>query len=295
MSLRAACSWMFATVFLVCAVSPTPNAAPVIVNPGPQTSPVTDRYGYAEAVLVANPVGYWRLDDAGTIVSDWAATPHPATAVGGITVAQPGALADGSTAMALDGQAGTDIEIPNTATLDLPTAVTVEAWVKGSLSAPAAIVERTTAAGLAYRLVYGGGQWVFRIEGPSMAQQAAAAIANGDSDTWVHLAGTYDGTTIRLYKNGVEIGNRAQTGTMRTGTGGTARIGSPSGASTGHAGLVDEVAIYPRAVSAAQVASHYALRTATSLVSQIFRMGNKANRAHRRSPYNASAEELPRG
>src|SRR5262245_6474652 len=44
------------------------NAAPTLTNPGNQTNPVTDRYGYAGTVVSEQPAGYWRLDDFGTSV-----------------------------------------------------------------------------------------------------------------------------------------------------------------------------------------------------------------------------------
>ena len=35
-------------------------------------------------------------------------------------------------------------------------------------------------------------------------------------NTWTHLAATYDGTTLRLYVNGVQVAQKAQTGTLAT-------------------------------------------------------------------------------
>jgi hypothetical protein len=160
---------------------------PVVTNPGNQVSSVTESYGYAGAVLAAAPVGYWRMDDAsGTAVSDWATAPQPGTTSGGITHSEPGALADGSVAMRFDGQIGTRVDIVDSSALELTTAVTVEAWVKGTtLSEPAAIVERSTPAGLSYRLAYGSGFWVFRVEGSFGGAQAQLLVQAADTDTWV--------------------------------------------------------------------------------------------------------------
>jgi hypothetical protein len=113
-------------------ISSTPIAnphRPTVTNPGAQSNPLTESYGYAGAVLAAAPVGYWRMDDAGgTVVSDWAASPHSGTTTGGISRTQAGALADGSVAMRFDGQIGTRVDIADASALELTTAVTVEAW-----------------------------------------------------------------------------------------------------------------------------------------------------------------------
>ncbi|HET7302698.1 MAG TPA: LamG domain-containing protein [Candidatus Saccharimonadales bacterium] len=68
-------------------------------------------------------------------------------------------------------------------------------------------------------------------------------------NTWVHLALTYDGSTLRLYRDGTEVSNFGITGTVATGT--FDFIVVPSGA---HA-QVDDVRVFNTALTAAQVAS----------------------------------------
>jgi hypothetical protein len=248
--------------------TPAPNPhRPALTNPGDQSTPVTEHYGYAGAVLAANPVGYWRLDDYGTTVRDWAAMPHDGTVHGGVTRLQPGALADGSPSMGFDGQPGTYVNVSDVSAVDVSTAVTVEAWANTDLVQYGAIVERRTSTGLAYRLLYGDNRITFRIEGdiPGGAAQIQVAPQPADVNAWVHLAGTFDGTTLRLYRNGAEVGSAAVVGTLRTG-GGTLCIGS-DGTTFALTGQVDEVAVYPTALSAAQIAAHYALRGTASTVS----------------------------
>jgi hypothetical protein len=67
----------------------------------------------------------------------------------------------------------------------------------------------------------------------------------------VHLAATYDGTTQRLYVNGVQVSSRAQTGAILV-TGSPLRIGGNSFAEY-FRGIIDEVRIYNRALSAAEI------------------------------------------
>lgn len=68
-------------------------------------------------------------------------------------------------------------------------------------------------------------------------------------NTWVHLALTYDGSTLRLYRDGAEVSNFSITGSITTGT--FDFIVVPSGA---HA-QVDDVRVFNVALSATQVAS----------------------------------------
>jgi hypothetical protein len=71
-----------------------------------------------------------------------------------------------------------------------------------------------------------------------------------------HVVGTYDGARQRLYVNGAEVVNRAQTGAASKTTNGL-YIGSWNGSGEFLGGDVDEVAVYARTLSAARIAAHY--------------------------------------
>jgi hypothetical protein len=69
---------------------------------------------------------------------------------------------------------------------------------------------------------------------------------------WSHLAATYDGTVMRLYVNGVQAGRREVTGSMRT-SGGPLTFGGDALFGQYFAGRIDEVRLYGRALSAAEI------------------------------------------
>jgi hypothetical protein len=71
---------------------------------------------------------------------------------------------------------------------------------------------------------------------------------------WTHLAASYDGAAMRLYVNGVQVASRAQTGAIATSTD-PLQIGGDSIYGQYFAGRIDEVRIYNRALSAAQIQS----------------------------------------
>jgi hypothetical protein len=83
-----------------------------------------------------------------------------------------------------------------------------------------------------------------RVDGGLVAVNQSALALN----TWVHVALSYDGSTIRLYRDGAEVSNFVITGSVTTGTFGFIVV--PSGA---HA-QVDDVRVFNVALTAANVA-----------------------------------------
>jgi YD repeat-containing protein len=73
-------------------------------------------------------------------------------------------------------------------------------------------------------------------------------------NTWMHLAVTFDGTTFSFYTNGVLAG--IGTGTLGPTVSDPLTIGT-SGACSYFAGMIDEVAIYNRSLSATEIAFVY--------------------------------------
>lgn len=82
-----------------------------------------------------------------------------------------------------------------------------------------------------------------RVDGGLVAINHTALTLN----TWVHLALSFDGSTIRLYRDGTQVNSIANTGGI---TGGTYNfLAVPSTAN----GQVDDVRIFNAALSAAQI------------------------------------------
>ncbi len=80
------------------------------------------------------------------------------------------------------------------------------------------------------------------------------AVPAGDVGVWVHLAGVYDGTTWRLYRNGVQVSSAAQAVGAVTVAAGWAIGARGDGTSRWYAGAIDDVRIYKRALSATEIA-----------------------------------------
>ena len=85
--------------------------------------------------------------------------------------------------------------------------------------------------------------------GTDIASTASSAIG---LNVWTHLAVTFDGSTLRLYVNGAVVNSIAKSGSMATSSN-PLRIGGNTIWGEYFAGLIDEVRIYNRALSAAEI------------------------------------------
>jgi RHS repeat-associated protein len=77
-------------------------------------------------------------------------------------------------------------------------------------------------------------------------------------NSWTHFMGTYDGASLRLYRNGIEVASAARTDALPTGSS-TYYLGRRWDAvgERWWVGRIDEVAVYPSALTPARVAAHY--------------------------------------
>ena len=71
-------------------------------------------------------------------------------------------------------------------------------------------------------------------------------------NTWTHLAVTYDNATLRLYINGVQASSVAYTGNLIT-SANPLQIGGDSLYGQYFQGIIDEVRVYDRALSQAEI------------------------------------------
>ena len=84
-------------------------------------------------------------------------------------------------------------------------------------------------------------------------------------NTWYNVVGTYDGSNMRIYVNGVLKNIRAQTGTLGANSE-TAKIGTYQGTNYNLTGRISNVSIYNRALSAAEIQQNFnALRSRFSV------------------------------
>jgi hypothetical protein len=143
--------------------------------------------------------------------------------------------------------------VPDSNTLDLTRASTLEAWVlPAALSGWATVALKERAGGMIYSLYANNGGNVPVGQIWTGAEQDAPGTAKLTLNTWTHLAATWDGTTLRLYVNGTQTGSVAAGAVLAASTGAFS-IGGNAIWGEYFRGLIDEVRVYDRALSASEI------------------------------------------
>ena len=151
---------------------------------------------------------------------------------------------------------GNYVTVPHAPSLNLTTAATLEAWVYPT-AAPnwSTIFMKEQPGAFVYALYAGAGSdpggW-FNTGASGSTERSVNGSTPLALNTWTHVATTYDGTTARLYINGTQVATTTFTGPLATSTG-ALRIGGNAVWTEYFTGRIDEVRIYKRALSAAEV------------------------------------------
>jgi glucose/arabinose dehydrogenase len=146
------------------------------------------------------------------------------------------------------------VTVPDANDFDFTNGMTLEAWVNpvspGNWSS---VIFKEQPGGMLYSLYSNNGTnhpvgQLFL----NNAEQNAPGSAAVPLNTWTHLASTYDGSTLKLYVNGVLAGSKAVTGSLAATTN-PLRIGGNTIWSEWFSGQIDEVRLYKRALTPGEI------------------------------------------
>jgi hypothetical protein len=252
---------------------------------------------YEATVLSKMPVGYWRLGEksGSKNAADFSGNGHTGIYTGGLGFEEPGAIqGELDSAIRLN---GTDayVEIPSHQEFSQPTSqqgLSVEAWIRISTFDFEGEDLNNSYVHWLSKGDSGKQEWALRIHNQTSKTpyRIAAYIFNsvgglgagdyfieapltgGDSD-WIHVVGCFDpgdasndNAGVRIYRNGEFKKGSRSPGTLYNNpcnwtvypVAGDAplRIGT-RGKKKFFAGVLDEVAIYPRVLSADEVMGNY--------------------------------------
>jgi chitodextrinase len=210
------------------------------------------------AVLLAGPASAQTISG---LVAAYGFEEGSGTAVGDASGSNNSGVASGTTwstagkfgnALVFNGTSS-QVTIPDAPSLRLTTAMTLEAWVFPT-TAPTgwrAIVDKNVDGYYLFASTdngnrpAGGGTW-------TSGNQNTFGLSPIPVNAWTHLATTFDGATVRLFVNGVQVASQAQTAALAPTTA-TLQIGADAYPTEHFAGMIDEVRVYNRALSAAEI------------------------------------------
>jgi len=221
---------------------------------------------YRDAVMSDGPIGYWRL---GENFRDSSGHGQDLTVEGAAAAAAPGALAcdaDHAAGFSRNGW----LTRSKTPQLEPKSAFSFELWMQQHGSP--VVYEKPIWYGDANGPPYGS--WGFERWNTQTASTFSFFLnLQGDAphlssavfteqDRWYYVVGTYDGVKMRLYVDGQldgELGApEVNGGTIDYPDSYGFTIGACYGGCSLLSGIVDEVALYDKALSAERVAAHYA-------------------------------------
>jgi len=203
-------------------------------------------------------VGYWSFNEGtSTVALDYSGNKNKGTLVNGP------AWVNGKRGKALNFDGVNDFVDANPSNgnnLDISGPLTVTAWVKtNSLGTFQTIISKHTGGSNANYLIWIENQNRFQTyASPGGISTNVMGTTVAKKNTWYHVAELWDGAFLRLFVNGV------QEGTPASGSGNVGvtikdvAIGSESyGGSNFFNGLIDEVRVYNRALSADEIQKLY--------------------------------------
>ena len=214
---------------------------------------------YHAVILADGPIRYYRLGEtSGTVATDLGSQAQNGTLHGGITLGQTSLLTSdpSNTSELFNGSSGY-ISVPTTGLPTGAAAISMECWINLGNSLPG-----NYGTMFCMGTNTSGQGWILDINPSNQVEIGLRSVNSVASSTLAtntnyHVVGTFDGTTARLYLNGIL--QASFTPSAPTVAYGNAYIGTfLDGASVFYQRTCDEVSVYSYALSQTQISTHYA-------------------------------------
>lgn len=148
------------------------------------------------------------------------------------------------------------IQVPDSASLDITGAITIDAWIYATQFGGRVVDKITAGGGDGYMLDTYNNRVRLIIDGSTLSGSTSLTSPTDYRNRWIHVAGTFDGTTMRVYLNGVLDGSMTpDPGTWTNNL--PLRIGADQAGASRFSGAIDEVELFNRALGAAELLAIY--------------------------------------
>lgn len=222
--------------------------------------------GYPAAVKAQAPLLYWNFEQpiGSTTVTDASGRNRTGTVQRGVAFGAPG-VNPGTRAITVD-----DAVISlNGAGTPVPSAYAMEGWFRTTSTTGGRIMgfgdsqSGTSASYGPFVYMDAGGQLIFGKWEPTTYNGVWGAKAYNDGG-WHHVVASTNGSRLEMYVDGVRQGGGRPTGPTTSTTPSWFRVGTDSftnwplpPGTAGFTGSLDDVALYPTALTAGQVLTHF--------------------------------------
>jgi len=196
-----------------------------------------------------NPVAHYMMEeDSGSVLVDSSVYGNNANLLGNPS------WVTGISGLALEIDGANDYALASDSnSLNITGSVTLAAWVKPEKTDTQRLI-RKVGGGSGYSLfLSANGYASVRFNNNNSYRVNTSALYPNDGNSWVHIAATYDGSSIRTYIDGLPDTSTNLTFSIMS-TGSDMSIGAESDGSFKLQGTIDDVRIYNRALDASEIA-----------------------------------------
>ncbi|MDE2312266.1 MAG: DUF2341 domain-containing protein [Patescibacteria group bacterium] len=225
-------------------------------------------YGNASAAAQSNKTAVWNSSYAlvahypdGTTLSGSDSTQNAAAATLNLATAAAGQI-DGAASFS-----STKITYPDSAALNPTSALTISAWFKKTATGTNQSLvfkgDGSTNSNSAYDLVFNSSDQL-RFEVSSTTWQTAQDPAAVSDSLWHYAVGTYNGSAVSLYVDGVFVASSTASSAINNDNNSLAVGGNAVGGPNYYGGLVDELRVSNTSRSADWISTEYNNQNSTS-------------------------------
>lgn len=212
--------------------------------------------GNGDNISTDNLIAWWKLDETssnGNIASDSSGHGLDGNLLN-ISASNIGVSGQINNAIDFDGVEGF-VEVPDSDDFDITKSISLSLWFRSNVITGQHGLITKGEHNDAFSLITNNSKVRFSTEGLTRANIESSVIS---TDTWYHVVGVYNESTIAIYLNGSLDTSGACTGTITT-RDHNIEIGR-EGWTTGrweHDGIIDDVRIYDRALTSSEIQTLY--------------------------------------